>query len=109
MRPATEADSEPSLPFAQALIRLHTQLSFAFMAQGHNMASSTPENTPDLAESPAARREQLTQALLEILAGEDSPSEEEDRQSRTSFQPPSLRSTSLREMLAAFVTINDHT
>ena len=69
------------------------------------MASSEPETTHDLAESPAARREQLTQALLEILAGEDSPSEEDDRQSRECSQLSSLRSASLREMLAAFVTM----
>ena len=69
------------------------------------MASGTPENTPDLVESPTTRREQLTQALLEILEGEDSQSEDWDRHSRASAQLSSLRSTSLPEMLAAFVTM----
>ena len=75
------------------------------MAQEHNMASGTPENTPDLAESPTTRREQLTQALLKMLEGVDSQSEEWDRQSRASSQLSSLRSASLREMLAAFVAM----
>ena len=78
------------------------------MAQGNNMASSTPENTPDLAESPAARREQLTQALLEMLEGEDSESKNGDRQSHASSQLRSLRSESLWNMLAAFVTMTTH-
>ena len=75
------------------------------MAQEHNMASGTPENTPDLAESPTTRREQLTQALLEILEDEDSPSEDWDRKSQASSQLSSLRSASLREVLEAFVTM----
>ena len=69
------------------------------------MASDIPDNTPDLAESPTTRREQLTQALLDILEGEDSQSEGGDQQSHTSSQLSSLRSSSLREMLAAFVTM----
>ena len=72
------------------------------MAQGDGMASGTPENTP---ESPTTAREQLTQALLEILEGEGSQSEGGDQQSHTSSQLSSLRSSSLRDMLAAFVTM----
>ena len=41
------------------------------------MASDIPENTPDLTETPITRREQLTQALLDILEGEDSQREGE--------------------------------
>ena len=41
-----------------------------------------------------------------MLEGEDSQSEEWDRQFHASSQLSSLRSTSLREMLAAFVTMS---
>ena len=47
----------------------------------------------------------LPACIRHISCGEDSPSEEEDRQSRTSSQLSSLRSASLRDMLAAFVTM----
>ena len=69
------------------------------------MASDIPENTPDLAESPTTRREQLTQALLDILEGEDSQSEGAGQHSHTSSPLSSLRSSSSQEMLAAFVTM----
>ena len=69
------------------------------------MASDIPENTPDLAESPTTRREQLTQAILDTLEGEDSESEAGDQHSRSSSPLSSLRSSSLREMLAGFVTM----
>ena len=45
------------------------------------------------------------QALLEILEGEDSQSQGGDQRSHTSSQLSSLRSSSLRDMLAAFVTM----
>ena len=69
------------------------------------MASDIPENTPDLAESPTTRREPLTQALLDVLEGEDSQSEGGDQHSHTFSQLSSLRSSSLRDMLPAFVTM----
>ena len=66
------------------------------------MASDIPENTPDLAESLTTRREQLTQASLE---DSDSQNEGGDQHSHTFSPLSSLRSSSLREMLAAFVTM----
>ena len=47
----------------------------------------------------------MFQALLDIREGEDSQSEGGDQQSHTLSQLSPLRSSSLREMLAAFVTM----
>ena len=58
-----------------------------------------------LPESPTARREAITRALLEILAGEDSAGEADDSTSRSPSIPSALRDPAFRDMLADFIEI----
>ena len=56
-----------------------------------------------LPESPNARREAITRALLEILGGDDSAGEEDNPPSRGSSTPSALRDHAFRDMLANFI------
>ena len=56
-----------------------------------------------LPESPNARREAITRALLEILGGEDSAGEADNSSSRSPSTPSALRDSTFRDMLADFI------